>query len=212
VLPLHTRFLGRRDYAEVAALQEATRRAVLAGGDEQLFFVEHEPVITLGRSADRDNVVASSALLERRGVAVLKSSRGGDVTYHGPGQLVVYPIVRLRAGVIDHVSTLAQAAADVAATFGIAAAFDRGTPGVWVGRAKLAALGVHVHRRVTVHGLALNVTTDLDHFALIVPCGLPGAKATSIAALTGQTPALDVVARAFANAYCARLQREPIWS
>ena len=200
-------FLGRVAYADAVARMEALRARILDGDTtaETLLLLEHDPVITLGRRAHAEHIVASRELLAARGVAVAESSRGGDVTYHGPGQLVAYPVMRLRGGVVDHVCRLATAAIAVAADFGIEARFDRARPGVWAGDAKLAAVGVHVHRRVAIHGLALNVTNALDAFDLIVPCGLRDVKVTSIAALSGKTPALPDVAARFAEAFVQRL-------
>jgi len=190
-------------YAEAVARMESLRARILDGDGtaETLLLLEHPPVITLGRRARAEHIVVSRDALAARGVTVVDSTRGGDVTYHGPGQLVAYPVMRLHSGVVDHVRRLTGAAIAVAARFGIDAAFDRARPGVWVGNAKLAAVGVHVHRRVAIHGLALNVTTALDAFDLIVPCGLRDLAVTSIAALSGQAPALPEVAAAFAAAF-----------
>ena len=149
-------------------------------GPETLLLCEHDPVVTLGRSAKPAHVLASPAELARRGVDVHAASRGGDVTYHGPGQLVGYPIVRLRGGVIGHVTAMARAIAAVLAELGIDARWRRETPGLVGGGAdgahdrKICAFGVHVHRRVAIHGFALNVAGALDGFDVIVPCGLPG--------------------------------------
>jgi lipoyl(octanoyl) transferase len=198
-------WLGRVDYADAVARMEALRTRILDGDDaaQALLLVEHPAVITLGRSAERTHVLASEAALEARGVTLAPSTRGGDVTYHGPGQLVAYPVVRLDRGVVAHVERLARAAVEVAASFGVTARFDRACPGVWVDDRKLASLGVHVHRRVAIHGLALNVTTALDAFDLIVPCGLRNARVTSIAAESGHSPRLADVAAAFAAAFGA---------
>jgi lipoyl(octanoyl) transferase len=196
-------WLGRVDYLDAVQRMEALRARILDGDDaaETLLLCEHPPVITLGRRARAEHILASEAALAARGVALARASRGGDVTYHGPGQLVAYPVMRLQGGVVDHVCRLAKAAIAVAAAYGIEARFDRARPGVWAGDAKLAAVGVHVHRRVAIHGLALNVTTALDAFDLIVPCGLRDLAVTSIAALSGQAPALPDVAAAFAAAF-----------
>jgi lipoyl(octanoyl) transferase len=200
-------WLGRIDYADAVTRMEALRARVLDGDRdaETLILCEHPPTITLGRRARVENVIASGAELAARGVAVVQSSRGGDVTYHGPGQLVAYPVVRLDDGVVAHVSRLARAAIDVAAGCGVRARFDRDRPGVWTddadGGAKLAAVGVHVHRRVAIHGIALNVNTALDAFALIVPCGLCNTRVTSIAAASGTRPDLPTLAEAYAAAF-----------
>jgi lipoyl(octanoyl) transferase len=195
------RWLGRVGFAETAELQERLREDVLAGrAPETLLLCEHDPVITLGRSADAANVLASTDELARRGVAVHVASRGGDVTYHGPGQLVGYPIFRLRGGLVAHLEAMARGLASLLESFGIVASWRRDAPGLWTNSdngnrpAKICAFGVHVRHRVTIHGFALNVTTALDAFDLIVPCGLRDVDVTSIAALTGQTPTLAALA------------------
>ena len=195
------RWLGRVPFGETVEVQEQVRREVLAGhAPETLLFCEHDPVITLGRSARAANILVPADELARRGIAVHGASRGGDVTYHGPGQLVGYPIVRLRGGLVAHLEGLALALGRLLATFGVQAAWRRDAPGLWtnVGNgnrlAKICAFGVHVRQRVTIHGFALNVTTALDAFDLIVPCGLLGVGVTSIAALTGAAPAVEALA------------------
>jgi lipoyl(octanoyl) transferase len=208
------RWLGRAPFAGVAREQERLRELVLRDdAPETLLLCEHAPVVTLGRSANPANVLASRDELARRGVDVHAASRGGDVTYHGPGQLVGYPIVRLRGGVIGHVTAMARAVAAVLRELGIDAEWRRETPGLWVGAnsddngrdaAKICAFGVHVHRRVTIHGFALNVSGALDGFDLIVPCGLAASRTTSIAAElpAGRTPPpLHVLASRVASAF-----------
>jgi len=204
------RWLGRRGFSEVAALQERVRAELLAGaGPETLLLVEHEPVITLGRSADRAHVLFSAEALAARGVALESASRGGDVTYHGPGQLVGYPIVRLRKGVVAHVEAMAAAVIEVLAGFAITASFRRQTPGVFVEDrkppAKVAAIGVHVHRRATVHGFAFNLDPDLEHFRLIVPCGLRDVSVTSLRQLCGAAPSPAELAPGMAEALARHL-------
>jgi lipoate-protein ligase B len=199
--PAAWRWLGRVPFAETAELQERLRADVLAGrAPETLLLCEHEPVITLGRSARAEHVLASADALARRGVAVHAASRGGDVTYHGPGQLVGYPILRLRRGLVSHLESMARGLAAFLQPMGIRATWRRDAPGLWIDRgkesplAKICAFGVHVRHRVTIHGFALNVTTSLDAFDLIVPCGLRDVTVTSIAALTGAAPALEALA------------------
>jgi lipoyl(octanoyl) transferase len=121
-------------------------------------------------------------------VSVEQASRGGDVTYHGPGQLVGYPVVRLRGGVVAHMTAMARAIGRVVAELGVATEFRRDAPGLWTNDEKLCAFGVHIRSRVAIHGFALNVTTDLDAFNLIVPCGLVGARVTSLERLLGSAP------------------------
>jgi len=198
------RWLGRVAFADTAALQEDLRRDVIAGGRETLLLLEHDAVITMGRSALAANVLVDEVELARRGVALHRASRGGDVTYHGPGQLVGYPIVRLRGGVRAHVEAMAGAIADVLRELGIDAVYRSATPGLWVGDAKICAFGINVHRRVTVHGFALNLATDLDAFRLIVPCGISGCAVTSVAALTGAAPTPHQLAPRIAAALAGR--------
>jgi lipoyl(octanoyl) transferase len=200
-------WLGRVPFAETAELQERLREDLIAGrGAETLLLCEHDPVITLGRSARREHVLASTEDLARRGVTVHAASRGGDVTYHGPGQLVGYPILRLRGGVVSHLEAMARGLAAVLDSFGISATFRRDAPGLWIDRgkgnplAKICAFGVHVRHRVTMHGFAMNVSTALDAFDLIVPCGLRDVAITSMGALTGDAPALAALAPRAAGA------------
>lgn len=183
-------WLGRIGYRAAWERQEATRDAILAGADaEELFLLEHDPVITLGRSADPGHV------LVREGVDIVETSRGGDVTAHGPGQLVIYPVVRLRRGIVAHVEGIGRAIADeLRASHGLDATWKRDPAGVWVGGAKIAACGVHVRRRVAIHGFALNVTDEpLALFRRIVPCGL-ATPVTTIAAHVASPPALEAIA------------------
>jgi lipoyl(octanoyl) transferase len=176
---------------------EEVRRRVHTEGDtaERLLFVEHDPVITLGRAADERHVLAPE------GVDVVRTSRGGDVTWHGPGQLVVYPVVRLRRGLLHHLETVAGALVEELAALGVAgAAWRREPAGVWLGGAKLAACGVHVSRSVAIHGFALNVTSEsLRGFARVVPCGLAAARVTCIAEHAEAPPIAALAARVAAR-------------
>jgi len=205
--------LGRRDFAETAALQESLRGKILAGdaSAERLLFVEHAPVVTLGTRGKADDVLADADELSRRGIAVARTTRGGEVTFHGPGQIVIYPVLRLRRGIVEHVRAMADAIVEVAAAHGVSAEFRRACPGVWVGDAKLAAFGVHVHRRVAVHGAAFNVDVALDAFDLIVPCGVRGCRVTSLAHERGGTsvPRAQLIAE-LATALCRHFERTPV--
>ncbi|MEZ5352759.1 MAG: lipoyl(octanoyl) transferase LipB [Bryobacteraceae bacterium] len=170
------RDLGRVPYRESVRLQKdlVERRKANAIPD-QLLFVEHPHVITLGRNAREANILATPAVLSRAGVDVVETDRGGDVTYHGPGQIVGYPILDLKAWKRDvgaYLRAIEQVLIDALADFGIAAGREQGMTGVWVQGRKVAAIGVHLSRWVTSHGFALNVDTDLDYFRYIVPCGL----------------------------------------
>jgi lipoyl(octanoyl) transferase len=195
-------WLGRAPYAEVLALQERIREGVIQGTEcETLLLVEHPPVITLGRNANAANVLASPQALAEVGVSVARVSRGGDVTFHGPGQLVGYPVFRLHDGVRAHVMTMGRAIVAVLAELGIAASWRDSQPGVWLGSEKICAVGVHVRRRVAIHGFALNVSVDLGSFAAIVPCGLRAFGVTSIAKALGRAPAMDEMADRTARSF-----------
>jgi lipoyl(octanoyl) transferase len=174
------------DYGEAFALQRALveqrKRGEVA---DQFLIVEHPHTITLGRNGHMENLVAQDDELRRTGVAFLHTDRGGDITYHGPGQIVGYPILDLREwkrDVVAYVRALEQTIIDALADFSLAAGREPGKTGVWIDGAKIAAIGVHVSRWVTSHGFALNVTTDLSYFQYIVPCGLV-KPVTSMAAL-----------------------------
>jgi lipoyl(octanoyl) transferase len=161
---------------------------------DQLLLVEHPHVVTLGRNGHRENLLASDDVLARAGVAFHPTDRGGDITYHGPGQLVGYPILDLREWkreVTAYVRALEQVLIDTLADFGIAAGRIPKLTGVWVGGRKIAAIGVHISRWVTSHGFALNVSTDLSYFQYIVPCGLT-RPVTSMAALGVRATLEDV--------------------
>ncbi len=178
--------LGRMGYAEALALQRqlATLRQA-SGIPDQLIFVEHPAVITLGRNAPEQNILASPELLRSAGIDVQVTDRGGDVTYHGPGQLVGYPILDLKEwkrDVTAYLRALEEALILAIAEFGLRGERVDGMTGVWVEGAKVAAIGVHLSRWVTTHGFALNVDIDLDHFRYIIPCGLT-RPVTSLRAL-----------------------------
>lgn len=151
-----------------------------------VLLVEHPPVITFGRKGGRDHLRVSPESLAERGFELIDIERGGDVTYHGPGQLVGYPILPIGRRVRDYLRRLEGAVVDLAAEYGVHAEGSPGYAGVWIGDAKLCAIGVAIKRGVSFHGFALNVATDLSHFETIVPCGLEGKTVTSLAALTGR--------------------------
>lgn len=176
--------LGVVDYEEAFALQKRhVERLQRNEGDDVLVFVEHPHVITVGRNADGHAIVADTRAIEARGAKVVATDRGGDVTYHGPGQLVGYPIVRLEPGRRDirrYVRDLEQVLIDTLADFGVAAARHPEHRGVWVEGRKIASLGIRISRWVTSHGFALNVSTDLSFFGLMNPCGIEGCTMTSL--------------------------------
>lgn len=206
--PLEVRRLGMVSYADALALQSQLveeRRADKV--PDLLLFVEHPPVITLGvnAKASREHILVSPDVLVARGVAVHDAGRGGDVTYHGPGQLVAYPILDLRPERCDvhrYVRDLEEVLIRTAQTYGLVAGRVSRLTGVWVGTEKLAAIGVRISRWVTSHGFALNVTTNLDDFALIVPCGIADRGVTSLERLLGRRLALDDVQTVVVQHFC----------
>lgn len=189
------RWLGRIDYAAGLEAMGRARDEVLAGKDEVLLLCEHPPVITLGRSARREDVLATDAELAAAGVELFEVSRGGQVTYHGPGQLMVYPVFRLRGTVVGLLASIAGALADVAAELGAPGARWRREPaGLWLGDRKLAACGLHLSRRVTSHGFAFNVSTPPQAWEWIVPCGLAERPVVSLREVAGAAPPVSEVA------------------
>src|SRR5712691_4877586 len=164
--------------------------------DDQLLLLEHPPVITLGRGGDATNLLASPDILRRERVRFFETTRGGDITYHGPGQIVGYPIVHLGVGSRDvrkYVTKLEEVLIRTVAQYGIVAKRAEGKRGIWVGQNKIAAIGVRIARWVTSHGFALNVNTNLEHFRLITPCGIRGAGVTSISHEIGREISTDEV-------------------
>jgi lipoyl(octanoyl) transferase len=185
------RELGRLDYGRALELQQqlvAERKQGLI--PDQLLLLEHPHVITMGRNGHLENLLADDQVLGRAGISFHATDRGGDITYHGPGQLVGYPILDLREwkrDVGEYVRSIEQVIIDTLADYGIAAGRIPRLTGVWVEGRKIAAIGVHISRWVTSHGFAYNVSTDLRNFDLIVPCGIAGRKATSLEKLLGRS-------------------------
>lgn len=217
--------LGLLDYPIGLRLQQklvGLRKDGLIG--DVLLLLEHTPVITLGRNAKAANVVASPELLAERGVDLFESDRGGDVTFHGPGQLVGYPIFDLRGfnspngkrktlGAVEYVRRLEEVLMRTCADFRIAAERVAGLTGVWTTgtEAKIAAIGVHISRGVTSHGFALNVNTDLEYFKLIIPCGITSKPVTSMAKELGRELSLLDVAHSISRNYGIVFQSQMLW-
>ena len=201
------RDLGRMGYAQAAALQkDLVERRKRGEIPDQLLFVEHPHVVTLGRNGHMENLLADSETLARAGIAFEQTDRGGDITYHGPGQIVCYPIIDLREwkrDVVAYVRAMEQAVVGALSEFGIAAGTAPGCTGVWTGGAKIAAIGVHISRWVTSHGFALNHTTDLSYFQYIVPCGItkPVTSMRQLGVEADRHAVIDALAGSFARQF-----------
>jgi lipoyl(octanoyl) transferase len=204
------RELGRIRYGDALTIQQSLASDRKQGlVPDHLLLLEHPHVITMGRNGHEENLLASGEVMERAGIEYFPTNRGGDVTYHGPGQLVGYPILDLREWKRDvgaYVRTLEQSIIDTLADYGIEAGRIPKLTGVWVGERKIAAIGVHLSRWVTSHGFALNVSTDLNYFQYIVPCGLT-KPVTSMAAL-GVRASWEEVGRRFASHFARNFECE----
>jgi len=228
---LHLLHLGRIPYAEGLALQQkvvAARKQNLIG--DTLLLLEHPPVLTLGRNASRSNILASDEFLAQRGIELHEINRGGDVTYHGPGQLVGYPIIDLRGdlpgkkgphlGPVDYVRLLEEVLIRTCGDFGVMTQRIAKRTGVWtvpggsIQEKKIAAIGVHVSQGVTSHGFALNVTTDLRDFEWIIPCGITDRAVTSLEleADGGHQPTMENAINSAARNFGRIFERQVLWS
>ena len=194
--------LGRIPYTPALQMQRRLHARVAAGElPDLLLLLEHDHVITLGKRGKGADVLADSVTLTDLDIEVIATDRGGEATYHGPGQLVGYPIVNLRGGIggaLRYVTALESALIATLAEFGIHAESEGKPTGVWVGDAKIAAIGVKISRGVSMHGFALNVSTDTAYFDHLIPCGIPGGSVTSMALELGRTVSLESVAAAAA--------------
>jgi lipoyl(octanoyl) transferase len=191
-----------QDYAAVLQLQRSLQNEVREGGAEWLLLLEHPAVFTLGRGHPEPRLRVARTVVEAAGIPIVETERGGDITYHGPGQLVAYAILDLRVrgiGVTEFVHGLEEAALLTLRQWDVEGRRDRRNRGVWVGGRKIAAIGVNVRRGVSMHGIALNVSPNMDHFGLIEACGLPDVEATSIERETGRAPSITEVGAAFAG-------------
>ncbi|MEX1103190.1 MAG: lipoyl(octanoyl) transferase LipB [Dehalococcoidia bacterium] len=190
--------LGTTDYDEVHSLQRRLQQQRREGeGTDSLLLTEHRPVITLGRSHQEPDLRVPPPTLDEYGIRVVQTERGGDITYHGPGQLIAYGIVDLKAweiGVVDYAALLEKTVIGVLADWGVKGEQVPAARGVWVGARKIASLGINVRRWVTMHGIALNIDPDMSHFDLINSCGMPDVEMTSLSAeVAKQVPMPDVV-------------------
>jgi len=210
--PLHATWLGRVPYVDAWRMQEAVATRVREGGPDHLLLLEHDPVYTIGRRGTTDHLLVGPDVLRAAGASVYRVDRGGDITYHGPGQLVGYPITAFAEGadLVAYVRAIEEGIRDALESYGVASRTERGKTGVWVdlpdGRpAKIAAIGVRVSRDVTTHGFALNVSTDLAAFERVLPCGFQHEVA-SLERL-GVTARVSEVSERCARALAARLGR-----
>lgn len=219
---LHITDLGRMAYEPAHAAQAQAHQRVLAARERgepivgELLLVEHDPVITISNRAGAEaNLLVSPSVLTQHGVALARTDRGGDITYHGPGQLVAYPILDLNVlnlGLHDYMRLLEDSVVRTCAEFGVETTRDPGATGVWTVRdgkphAKIAAMGVRVRRWISMHGLALNVSTNLEHFNLIVPCGLVGRPVTSLEKeLGGLAPSMAQTREVFVRVFQAMIE------
>lgn len=212
--PLAAFWLGRVAYQptleRMQRLAQARRQDTI---HDTLLLLEHEDVYTLGRRGSEDDIVAEPAMLQRRGVEIAHTDRGGLVTYHGPGQLVAYPILDLGTDGSPpaYVSKLERAIISLLAGFGVEASTVDGLRGVWVGDEKIAAIGIHISGGITTHGVAINLDPDLKMFEGIVPCGIPDRGVTSIARLTGAKIPTTLAAKRFARALASELSFDLRW-
>jgi lipoyl(octanoyl) transferase len=207
--------LGRVSYTEALELQRTLARDRISGVIPQdvLLIVEHPPVVTLGRSSKGKHLLASPEFLASRGVELFEVERGGDVTFHGPGQLVGYPIMDLKRHRQDlhwYLRQLERSLIDVLGQYGISAEQNAGLTGVWTGGRKIASIGVHARDWVTWHGFALNVTTDLAYFDLIVPCGIDGVQMTSMARELASLPDAEAVSQSVADTFASTFDLAPV--
>jgi lipoate-protein ligase B len=210
---LHATWLGRVPYVDAWRMQEAVATRVRAGGSERLLLLEHDPVYTIGRRGTTDHLLVGPDVLRAEAISVYRVDRGGDITYHGPGQLVGYPITAFAEGadLVAYVRAIEDALSDALASYGVSSRTEPGKTGVWVdlsdGRpAKIAAIGVRISRGVTTHGFALNVSTDLAAFERVLPCGFQHEVA-SLERL-GMAPDVAEVGERCARALAARLGRD----
>ena len=192
-----TKYYGKVPYKKSMELQRKIHSSVVTGASDHLILLQHDHVITMGRTASPNDILMDQNTLKDLSISVHRTDRGGEVTYHGPGQLIGYPIINLRKhklGPLDYLELLKTSISLVLNNHGIKSKSKDVPMGVWVGNSKIASLGIKVSRGVTLHGFALNVTTNLDYFDYIIPCGLPEAKSTSMEKELGRSLCLAKIA------------------
>jgi lipoyl(octanoyl) transferase len=210
--PLRAVWLGRLGFAEALALQLEARERVVAGEPGVLFLVEHPPVLTLGRRGRMEDILWSAEQRAAVGMEVHEAPRGGEVTLHGPGQLVAYPVVAVGRRIRDHIIRLGDVAIALLAELGVdGCEFRMEHPGVWRGAEKLASIGIHVSRGVSVQGISINLDVDPTLFGALVSCGLRGVTVTSAVAVGGAPITVEAAARRFAEVYADRSGASLVW-
>jgi lipoate-protein ligase B len=206
--------LGLCSYAKAYAFQKEVVHSKIGGSNgDTLILVEHFPVLTLGRRGKRENICATIEYLHSLGIDVLDIDRGGDVTYHGPGQLVGYPILDLRVHRQDVnwiLRSLESVVIGALKQFGVNAGVEPGLTGVWVDGAKIAAIGIGISHWISFHGFALNVAPNMNHFKLIVPCGISDRPVTSVQEVLGQAPPMEEVKKAVVSSFCNAFYLRPL--
>ncbi len=208
--PLLCTFLGRIPYLRAIELMDRAVEGVASGGPPRLLLLEHEPVITLGRRADSENLLCTEQALAAEGIELTWTSRGGDITFHGPGQLVGYPILPVGRMVRRHVDRIFTTLEDLLLEAGIFSSFDAENPGLWVEERKIAAVGIEIRDGVSLHGFCLNVRREHDGFRHIVPCGLAGRGVVYWSEL-GVAPSVPETALAFAERFAAKCGLTPVF-
>jgi lipoyl(octanoyl) transferase len=207
--------LGRVEYPQALALQMRVCELKKQGfAEDVLLLLEHPPTITLGRNGKRNNLLVTEEIMQARGVRLFEVDRGGDITFHGPGQLVGYPLLRLGKGEQDvhrYMRDLEESLIRALGAYGIEAGRNEHYTGVWTAAGKVAAMGVHISRWITRHGFALNVNTDLSFFDLIVPCGISGKGVASMQSILGHPLDADGVAEVVAREFGTVFRRELVW-
>ncbi|HOW35981.1 MAG TPA: lipoyl(octanoyl) transferase LipB [Candidatus Omnitrophota bacterium] len=204
LLICRTKDIGLTDFFQACQLQKKFVQEVIDGGTDILLLTEHAPVLTLGSMATESNILLSGEMVKARGIGIARVDRGGEVTFHGPGQLVVYPILNLNKFGRDlksYLSKLEQVAIDLLRYFGIVANSVEGKRGVFVGPKKIASIGIGVRKWVSYHGMAINVNTDLRYFSTIKPCGLE-VEMTSMERILGKSLSMDAVKGQAINCFC----------
>lgn len=211
---LHCYEPGLTDFPSALELQKETlRRRQADETEDTLFLLQHPPTFTLGKRGNAANLLVSEKDLEEKKIPLVQTDRGGDITFHGPGQLVAYPVIKLERhyqGVRSYVSLLEKTVVETLAEFGIASKVESQFPGVWTGDEKIAALGVRIQRGVSTHGISLNVNPDLAYFEWMVPCGIRERDVTSMEKCLGTTPPMKSVAEKFVSVFSRLFKFHPI--